>query len=149
MVRVTMNGIHARNPKSSFENPGIVTAMKNKLNSGQNPMAGKDQRGKFFIHPIQNNPNMPITEAINENHKIADGTSKPELKNIHVNPNNPKGMVAGKDMRDENAVSIFNNFKVCNSMDFILEPGSWRTANSNDLSKEIPRDMFCSIMQQR
>ena len=87
-------------------------------------MAGKDQRGKLFIHPIPKSANIEITDIKSKNNWVKGGTLNPELEIAHAIPNSPNGIVANKDVREENEVSIFNNFNVYVSIVFISYPGS-------------------------
>jgi hypothetical protein len=106
-------GIHARKPRRWYEKSGIRTIIKNVLKSKQKPIAGKDHRGKSFIQPIHSKAYMERVAAIKEMITIALGICNPELDNAQDRPNNPNGMVANNDARDENDVSIRNNFNVC------------------------------------
>ena len=124
MMRVIINGVHAHNPRTPSEIPEIIIIIKNMLNNRQKPIAGKDQRGKFFIHPTPNSTNIEIIGAQNKNKLINLGALIPELENAHARPNSPKGIVASKDVREENEVSIFNIFNVYVSIIFISYPGS-------------------------
>ena len=120
MIIVMNNGNNAQYPKISFFNEGMDIIIKNMLDNKQKPIAGKDQRGKLLTHPMPSIVNMARTDATNMKFSINDGIPNPEFEKAHAIPNIPKGMAAKNDVREENDVSILINFKVNNSISFIL-----------------------------
>ena len=113
-------GNKAQYPKTSSFNEGMRIIIKNKLENKQNPIAGKDQRGKSLIHPMPSRINIESTEARSMKFSTNSGIPNPEFEIAQAIPANPKGTVAKSDMRDENDVSILISFNVNNSISFIL-----------------------------